>query len=263
MKTDHAIREALAELPKDLSETFARILQKSGSSDPALQAKTLQLVLAAWRPLTTDELREALSVIPGDATWNPSKTLNDVYSALACCGCLLAVDEEEFTVRVIHHSVKKYILDGLGGVKQVEFSIEEAQRTLADTVVTYLGYSVFGTELSRVKVRPIVAQSAPSKILQATIGSSSATSNLAIMLLGSRRQPAFDMSKAVAEARSSLSSKPEHTFQFYAYAKIYWQIHVLYVSGYDAVMFKLSSKLIYDRASELGGMDKDFWTHLR
>ena len=263
MKTDHAIREALAELPKDLSETFARILQKSGRSDPALQAKTLQLVLAAWRPLTTDELREALSVIPGDATWNPSKTLNDVYSALACCGCLLAVDEEEFTVRVIHHSVKKYILDGLGGVKQVEFSIEEAQRTLADTVVTYLGYSVFGTELSRVKVRPIVAQSAPSKILQATIGSSSATSNLAIMLLGSRRQPAFDMSKAVAEARSSLSSKPEHTFQFYAYAKIYWQIHVLYVSGYDAVMFKLSSKLIYDRASELGGMDKDFWTHLR
>ncbi|KAJ8116854.1 hypothetical protein OPT61_g1813 [Boeremia exigua] len=68
MKTDHAIREALADVPRDLSETFARILQKSGSSDPALQARTLQLVLAACRPLTTGELREALSVIPGDAT---------------------------------------------------------------------------------------------------------------------------------------------------------------------------------------------------
>ncbi|KAF2804460.1 uncharacterized protein BDZ99DRAFT_452051 [Mytilinidion resinicola] len=168
MKTDHAIREALADLPKDLSSTFARILQKSGRSDPALQAKTLQLVLAAYRPLTTDELREALSVVPGDATWDPSRVLNDVYSALACCGCLLAVDEEEFTVRVVHHSVKQYILDGLDGVKHMSFSLEEAQKTLADTVVTYLGYGVFRTELSRVKVHPMVAQSAPSKIVQAT-----------------------------------------------------------------------------------------------
>jgi ankyrin repeat protein len=261
MKTDHAIREALADLPKDLSETFARILQKSGSSDPALQAKTLQLVLAACRPLTTDELREALSVTPGDATWDPSKVLNDVYSALACCGCLLAVDEEEFTVRVVHHSVKKYILDGLGGVKHMDFSFEEAQRTLADTVVTYLGYSVFGTELSRVKVRPMVAQSAPSKIVQATIGSSSAARNLAIMLLGSKRQPAIDISKAVAEARSSLRSKLEHTFRFYTYAKIYWQDHILYVSGHKAAIFKLSSKLIYNRASELSRMDMNYWTH--
>ncbi|KAF2831976.1 hypothetical protein CC86DRAFT_400757 [Ophiobolus disseminans] len=263
VKTDHAIREALADLPKDLSETFARILQKSGSLDLALQTKTLQLVLAACRPLTTDELREALSVTPGDATWDPSKTLNDVYSALACCGCLLAVDEEEFTVRVVHHSVKKYILDGLGGVKHMDFSFEEAQRTLADTVVTYLSYGVFGTELSRVKVRPMVAQSAPSKIVQATMGSSSAARNLAIMLLGSRRQPAFDMSKAVAKARSSLSSKPEHTFGFYTYAKTYWQEHVLYVSGHKAAIFKLSSKLIYDRASELGRMDKKYWTHFQ
>ncbi|KAF2864829.1 hypothetical protein BDV95DRAFT_555376, partial [Massariosphaeria phaeospora] len=260
MKTDHAIREALADLPKDLSETFARILQKSGSSDPALQAKTLQLVLAACRPLTTDELREALSVTPGDATWDPSKALNDVYSALACCGCLLAVDEEEFTVRVVHHSVKKYMLDGLGGVKQMEFSFEEAQRTLADTVVTYLGYGVFGTELSRVKARLMVAQSTPSKIVQATMGSSSAAGHLAIKLLGSRRQATFDMSKAVAEARSSLSSKLEHTFRFYTYAKIYWQDHVLYVSGHKAAIFKLSSKLIYGLASELGKMDKNYWT---
>jgi ankyrin repeat protein len=263
MKTDYAIREALADLPKDLSETFARILQKSGSSDPALQAKTLQLVLAACRPLTTDELREALSVTPGDATWNPSKTLNDVYSALACCGCLLAVDEEEFTVRVVHHSVKKYILDGLGGVKHMGFSFEEAQRMLADTVVTYLGYGVFGTELSRVKVRPMVAQSAPSKIVQATMGSSSAARHLAIKLLGSRRQPAFDMSKAVAEARGSFKSKPENTFSFYIYAKTYWQNHILYVSGEELAMYKLSTKLISNRMSELNVRDMNYGMHCR
>lgn len=263
MKTDHAIREALADLPKDLSETFARILQKSGGSDRPLQAKTLQLVLAAYRPLTTDELREALSVTPGDATWDPSRILHDVYSALACCGCLLAVDEEEFTVRVVHHSFKQYMLNGLDGVKHMSFSLEEAQRTLADTVVTYLGYGVFGTELSRVMVHPIIAQSAPSKIVQATTESSSITCHLAMKLLRSRRQPAFDMSKAVAEARGSFKSKPEHTFRFYIYAKTYWQEHILYVSGHDDAIFRLSTKLIHGRASELRKEDKNYWTRFQ
>jgi ankyrin repeat protein len=263
MKTDHAIREALADLPKDLSETFARILRKSGSSDPALQAKTLQLVLAAYRPLTTDELREALSVTPGDATWDASRILNDVYSALACCGCVLAVDEEAFTVGVIHHSVKQYISGGLDGVKHMGFSFEEAQRTLADTVITYLGYGVFGTELSRSKVHPMMAQSAPSKIVQATADSSSTARQLAIKFLGSRRQHAFDMSKAVAEARSSLNSKPEHAFRFYTYAKTYWQDHLLYVSGHDAAIFKLSSKLIYGPTFELNKVDKNYWTRFQ
>ena len=73
---------------------------------------------AAYQPLATDELRKALSVVPGDANWNPTRILNDFYSALACCGCFLTVDEEEPTVRVIHHSVKQYMLDRVDGFKQ-------------------------------------------------------------------------------------------------------------------------------------------------
>ncbi|KAF2832802.1 hypothetical protein CC86DRAFT_389249 [Ophiobolus disseminans] len=217
----------LADLPRDLSETFARILQRSGSSDRPLQAKTLQL------------LREALSVTPGGVTWDPTRLLHDVYSALACCGCLLAVDEEEFT----------YMLNGLDGVKHMSFSLEEAQRTLADTVVTYLGYGVFGTELSRVV------------ILQATMESTSIARHLAMKLLRLRRQPAFDISKAVAEARSSFKSKPEHTFRFYIYASTDWHDHVLYISGHEDAIFKLSTKLIHGQA-DVDAKDNDGWTPL-
>ena len=78
-------------------------------------------------------------------------------------------------------------------------------------------------------------------------------------ILRLRRQPAFDMSKAVAEAHGSFNSKPEHAFKFYTYAKTYWQDHVLYISGHKAAIFKLSSKLIYGRASELKKMDKHYW----
>ncbi|KAF1944372.1 hypothetical protein EJ02DRAFT_398546, partial [Clathrospora elynae] len=261
MKTDQAIREALADLPRDLPQTFARILHKSGNSQQSLQAKTLQLVLAAYRPLTTDELREALSVVPGDATWDPSKILNNVRSALACCGCLLTVDEEESTVRVVHHSVKQYILSGLNGEKNVSFSAEEAQRLMADVVVTYLSYGVFGTELSRTKVHPVMAQSAPSIIVHVTLESSSTTRHLATKLLRSRRQPAFDMSKSIAEARSSFSTKPENGFMFYTYAKSYWQDHILYVSGQKVNILRLSTKLIQSRMPEMSVVSNDYWMH--
>ncbi|KAJ5060857.1 hypothetical protein J3E74DRAFT_450704, partial [Bipolaris maydis] len=222
MKTDYAMREALANLPRDLSETFSRILSDSGRSDPSLQAKVLQLVLAANRPLTTIELREALSVTPGDATWDPSRLLHNVYSALACCGCLLAVDEEEFTVRFIHHSVKQYIVGGLNGIMPARFTLRDAKKIMANIIVTYLNYGVFGTEISKTKVLPIMAQSAPSKILQATLDPSSSTRHLAMKFLKSRRQPTFDLSKMIAETLNSCHSESNSSFNFYEYANKNW-----------------------------------------
>ncbi|RYN29848.1 hypothetical protein AA0112_g7112 [Alternaria arborescens] len=254
MKTDHDIREALTDLPQNLSETFTRILYKSGSPDRPLQAKTLQLVLAACRPLTTSELREALSVTPSDTTWDPSKLLNNVHSALAYCGCLLTVDEEESTVRVVHHSVKQYFLHSLDDARHIGFTVEDAQVTMADVVITYLAYGVFETQMTKTAIRPIMARSAPSRILQSTMGSSN-TRQLAMRLLGSRKQPTFDLSKTLAEARGSSNAKPEHVFTFYAYAKAYWQDHIWYVSGKDHRIHKLSVNLIETRRSELGALD--------
>ncbi|RMZ67759.1 hypothetical protein GMOD_00010145 [Pyrenophora seminiperda CCB06] len=262
MKTDQAIREALADLPKDLSETFSRILRKSGSSDKSLQVKTLRLVLAAYRPLTTDELREALSVTPGDTIWDPSKVLNDVQSALACCGCLLVVDEEECTVRIVHHSAKQYILSGLNGVHDMSFSAEEAQRTLADIVVTYLRYGVFGTELSRTKVHPVMAQSAPSRVMHATMESSSTTLNMAMKLLKSRKQPSFDISMTLAEARKAFQPESVEEFHFYSYAKLYWVKHIESLSKQTSIIDNLLPSILKGKTTGINVSNDDFRTLL-
>lgn len=250
MKTDQAIREALADLPKDLPEIFRRILEKSGRDDRILQGKVLRLVIAACRPLTTDELREALSVTPGYATWDPSKVLNDVYSALACCGCLIIVDEEELTVSFVHHSFRQYILGGSIG-NSLFFTLGEAHRTVADIVVTYLGYGVFGTEVSTTRIQPVEAQLTPSRIIHATTGTSSMTAQLAQKLLRSRKQPAFDMSKVLAEARGAFSSKPGSAFKFHVYAKSHWSDHILYLSRNNAAIFKLATRLFRAETSKL------------
>lgn len=257
MRTDEAIRVALADLPKDLSETFSRILHKSGESGQSYQTRILHLVVAASRPLTTDELREALSVVPGDTKWTPSRLPNNINLALACCGCLLTVDEEETTIRFVHHSVKQFLLKVSPNLNRMAFTAEKAQRTMADIIVTYLNYGVFGTELSRTRMPPVKIQSAPSNVVRATIGSSSTVQNLALKLLRSRKQPDFDISKTLAEAREPFRSKTVEEFRFYSYARAHWLHHISYVSGQLKTMHDLSVRLINQSVPQSDAIAKD------
>jgi hypothetical protein len=106
-----------------------------------------------------------LSVVPGDTTWSPARLPNDIYSTLAFCGSLVTVDEEELTVRLIHHSVKTFLHSGSTDNSGVSFTQETENKRMAGTVVTYLSYGVFGTQLSSIRVSPMIAKSAPSRII--------------------------------------------------------------------------------------------------
>jgi ankyrin repeat domain-containing protein 50 len=185
-----------------------------------------------------------------------------VYSILSCCGCLLTVDEEESTVRFVHHSVKKYILRELKTTGDATFTAEEAQRTIADIIVTYLGYGVFGTELSTMKIPQVMIQAAPSNVIRATMGSSSTVASLALNLLKPRKHTNFDIGKTLAEARKALPSQFREKFWFYTYAKKHWINHVFYVSGQKMTMFNPSMKLITSPVYEADILTKDYWIHL-
>jgi ankyrin repeat domain-containing protein 50 len=101
----------------------------------------------AYRLLITEELREALSVISGDAVWNLVKLFNDVYSTLACCGSLVTVDKKKLTIRLVYHSVKQFLVSGFKNSSNIAFTVNSAKRKMADIIVIYLNYGVFGTQL--------------------------------------------------------------------------------------------------------------------
>ncbi|KAH7118972.1 hypothetical protein B0J11DRAFT_552234 [Dendryphion nanum] len=248
MRTDQAIKDALLDLPNDLPGTFARILLKSGKSGRTYQSKILRLVVAARRPLTTGELGEALSVIPGDATWTSSNLVNDVHLALGYCGCVITVDEEESTVHFVHHSVKQFILGEFHNSDGITFRTEQAERTMADIIVTYLSYGVFGTEVTEMRILPVSVQSAPATVMRSTLGSSGI-------------QPDFDISKTLAGARRPFQSRSLHHFCFFAYAEAYWLDHILYVSGHMPNIYNLSLKLIQQRANDGILNAKDDWEY--
>ncbi|KAF9770549.1 hypothetical protein IL306_011888 [Fusarium sp. DS 682] len=225
-KTDESIRYALADLPRDLPGTFSRILEQSAALGKGDQRRTLELITAACRPLTTDELREALSVAPGNPDWNPARMPNDIYAALSCCGSLVIVDEETLSVKLIHHSVKQFLLSGPEGVAGQTFTIQDANKAMADVVMTYLNYDVFDTQLSNWVIPQVRHGAVPMKVVSSVLDSSS-IQKVALRLLKSQEPSSIDVSKVLAREAQCSRMQPTNLYSFLHYARLYWAQHIL------------------------------------
>ena len=262
MKTDDSIRQGLADLPKDLSETFSRILRRSEALGKPYQRRILELVTVARRPLTTEELREALSVVPGDVIWNPARLLNDVFSTLICCGSLIIVDEEELTVRFVHHSVKQFLLSRFSDSTNIAFTTDNAERKMADIIITYLSYGVFETQLSTMVVPQIMAGSAPSRIIRTTLDSSKSVQSVALKLLKFRKRPNYDIGKILAETSKLYTSRSKDEFHFFSYANSYWPQHTLYSSEQEPVIYDLLLRLFERKSVNIDATNEGGWALL-
>ncbi|KAL6415570.1 hypothetical protein AUP68_02134 [Ilyonectria robusta] len=260
-KTDEAIRLALKDLPKSLPETFSRILQRSGELGKHYQTQIFKLVAVAHRPLTTEELRDALSVVPGDAVWNPERLLNDVYSALACCGSLITVDEEEPTVRLVHHSVKQFLLGRFGHSSGGMCTVDSADSAMRAVMFTYLNYDVFTTQVSTVVVPQISANAAPSRVIR-SIDTSGSIRSTALKLLQSRRQHNYDIGKVLAAASKYFKLPSADQFPFYSYANQYWLQDACDISEHEPTTYGLLLKVLERRIVDVNARDDEIWTLL-
>ena len=110
--TEKAIELALTLLPKDINETYERILLKILSEGEAM-AKTAEKILTwlvgSFRPLRLVELEEALMIEPGSEKLNESLRLMRVTDILTTCGSLVEgyLDANGVhTVRLSHFTVQ-------------------------------------------------------------------------------------------------------------------------------------------------------------
>jgi hypothetical protein len=241
METDMEIEDALADLPIDLSETYFRILGKEQGRRKVHQGRILRLITAATLPLTTDEMRDALSITPGQTDWTKRNTINDIYSTLTTCGCLIQVDEEENTVRFVHQSVKEFFLrpqlHHLANVSSEDsrdsavVTMEDCHGTMADIIVTYLSYGVFDKRVSTSRVPIIEVGETPLMAVKAITESSQMVQNLALKLLSHRKRLDFDLGKTIAEEMAACNSRKRPEFPFLNYAKKWSFHHVLSINA--------------------------------
>ena len=194
--------------------------------------RIFQILTAAQRPLTTEELRHAASVIPGMVAWDPKNLINDITKAIDACGSLLIVDEEESTVQFAHHSVKQHLLSSptASSVGEFHVNLKEADVRLGEICVTYLSLDVFSLQVQKphrnLQIEPI---NIPSAISPSSSTHSKLINRAAIRLLKARRRPSktnFDFQYHVQKAANTThESGGEQAFTFLSYARDYWLHH--------------------------------------
>ena len=221
-------------MPKDLPETFNRVLQRlrqSKTSDPALCKKVFELVTAAQRPLSLEELRHAVSVVPGNTTWDTRQLINNVQRVVDCCGSFLIIDEEYSTVQFIHHSVKQYLLSSVADpiLKHYHVDLMVADLNLGEICVTYLSLDVPGMQLSAsrkdVQIKP---QSISSAVVNTTLPQSSLSKKIALRLLRSEGNSNYDLQRHLESTMSLTQASRESMEQIYSfmsYAQENWLFH--------------------------------------
>ena len=233
--TDEGILKALEDLPKDLPTTYRRMLRRlhnSESTEPSMGKKVFEIVSAARRPLTLEELREAVSIEPGSRYWNTTRMVNDAVKLLGCCGSLVIVDEEFSTVHFAHSSVKQHLETKpiRDDISEYHIATKKARLLMGEIVVTYLNLfdvrDKMCTKASDLPQRPVTNEA--SVLLRASLPPQNFATNLARKLLKSRKTPGHDMGhdlERVACFKGEQQMQPLEAHSFLSYAQEHWLFH--------------------------------------
>ena len=151
--TSTDVRKILDEVPSDMNEFFARILD---SMSTASYGKTLAKAILTWtlcstRPLKTYELYDALQLDLKDSTGSVEGSI------ASCCGHLVYVDAQS-QVRMIHLTARDFLLRTS---TDSEFAVDEREghRRLLMTCLQYLS----GDDMKGPRRRKLSASNIPKE----------------------------------------------------------------------------------------------------
>lgn len=134
-----------------MGATYARILHKISSirANMSLAQRVFKWIICAKRPMLITELTEAVAFQATDRCWNAEK-IPDASRTIQACKNLVVLDEIDNTVRLAHHSVRKFLLDPATQDSVPEFHIELRQGSIeaGELCVAYLSFSDFERQLS-------------------------------------------------------------------------------------------------------------------
>ncbi|KAF4340446.1 hypothetical protein FBEOM_5631 [Fusarium beomiforme] len=148
-KSDKEMRQALLDIPLDLPEVFNRALGRIVQQrHQGIAQKVFKLAAAARRPLTLPELREALSLNPGQDRLSSDGLINGIERVSFWCENLIHIEEMDNTVHFSHQSVREFLLKpGTYYFRDFHFKLEHADRHIAQICLTYLNLDDYRTSL--------------------------------------------------------------------------------------------------------------------
>ena len=231
-RSDQQIIDALSHLPRDLPQTYERILaQFTEAEDIDLGSQIFRWVAVAKRPLTVQELREAIGIVPLQDTWNPRSFINDMKRAIACCGNLLFVDEEQQTVHFAHSSVIQYLRSDIisNSLSRYFINLDQADADAGTTCVTYLNLPVFSKQLVRRPKVEFDTTAVTSTIVMNSLPAGRSVNRLALRLLRRQDKSGKSVQRLLEETAGDDEPSRRNAIleqhDFFPYALKFWLEH--------------------------------------
>ncbi|KAF4440832.1 hypothetical protein FACUT_3150 [Fusarium acutatum] len=266
-KTDNEIRHALQNIPGDLPATFdralSRIVQKRNQD---VAKKAFMWTKAAPQPLTLLQLREALSIKPGQHTLRQEDLISGIERLPAWCENLLYVEETDNTVRFSHHSIQEYLLASDSGPHgALHIDANQCDKLAGEVCITYVNLDNFQTTLAERKKEPLTPTAMkidPGGIAEQTIqsaihgGVGTRAGRLARQFVKTSNpnktstQRDFSLSSPMP-----ITSRAQGTadYPFLAYASANWFKHTKYINKKEAEIWRLFGRLVQKPAQHSQG----------
>lgn len=149
-RTKHHLEQYLHSLPKNLDETYERILCSIDEDYIDDARHILTLLCFAKRPMTVPELADAYSINPQTFQPDPDRRGLDIDSMRELCPGLIDIvsvednekeDWVEDAVRIAHSSIREYLLSNhIGQSKAASFGIQHGtgHKLLAHMFLLYI-----------------------------------------------------------------------------------------------------------------------------
>jgi ankyrin repeat protein len=110
-------------------------IENQGKEEVDLAKKLLCWISFALRPLTIEEIRNALAVKPGDTKIDEEALPNEDILVSLCAG-LVTTDQKSRIVRLVHHTTQEYF-------NRNTKWFPDAQKNIATTCLTYISFDAF------------------------------------------------------------------------------------------------------------------------
>lgn len=117
-RNDEVVKEALNTLPRNLPDTYIRILERIETQAPYMRdlaIRSLSWVLYAERPLSTKELQTVVAINSKCKTQEDLRPIS-IEVILEACGNLL--EEANRVIRPIHYTVQEFLTTAAHGKPQ-------------------------------------------------------------------------------------------------------------------------------------------------
>jgi len=146
-RSNKAIKSTLHTLSRDMDQTYERILANIPPEDAILAQRVLRWLVCSFRPLTLEELVEAIAIEPGACALDRATLLNDPEDITDICAGLVSLSDDGKTVGLAHFSVKEYLISPQIATSPVaapfRIDLEKTHVLLAKRCLTYLSFEDF------------------------------------------------------------------------------------------------------------------------